>query len=105
MWLGVARDRVVQFLGTAKSERAERGTRTRHDAGRRQRWSDGRARNLQASASEELGSARDIQECRFHVGSVGFGRATIQPAVKTARILWLVVAPFPYCTLFHRLTW
>ena len=58
-----------------------------------------------ASASEANRQSTGQAECRFHAGSVSLGRATIQPAVKTARILWLVVAPFPYCTLFHRLAW
>lgn len=58
-----------------------------------------------ASASEANRQSTGQVERRFHAGSVSLGRATIQPAVKTARILWLVVAPFPYCTLFHRLAW
>jgi len=92
------------LLGTAKNERAGdvRGTRGRRSLRvcieRCGQECSKRKRRYRQSTGQ-AGS------CRFHVGSVSFGRATIQPAVKTARILWLVVAPFPYCTLFHRPTW
>lgn len=102
MWLDVALAGICFCLGQRKVSAQEmceaHGAEGRYvcvssDGGRQ--CSKRKRRNRQSTG--QAGS------CRFQRGSVSSGRATIQPAVKTARILWLVVAPFPYCTLFHRL--